>query len=116
MTFKSRVMRSLLSRHGGSFSRNDGKWYWSSADGTEKHLVTASWASRKLKEEPKPVAKAPSKKQLPPKKEVVKEVVVEPPKAVEEPVKVEEEPKPKTPIFKTPIFKQVKPEDANPTE
>jgi hypothetical protein len=113
MTFKSRVMRSLLSRHGGFFSRNDGKWYWSSTDGTERHLVTSSWASRKLKEEPKPVVvKTNSKKQLPPKKEVV---VEKPEVEKEKPVTVEE-PKPKTPIFKTPIFKQVNPEDVKPTE
>jgi hypothetical protein len=116
MTYKSKVMKGLLARHGGSFSKENGRWYWTSADGKEtKVLVTTAWASRKIKEEPAVVSK---KKQYPPKK--VEPVVTEEQPKVEETVEKQEEApvveKPKVPIFKTPIFKQVKPQDDQPTE
>ena len=49
---KSKLMNRLKEKLGGTYSKENGRWFWSKAK--EKHLVTTGWL---LKELAKPIEK-----------------------------------------------------------
>lgn len=86
---KSQLMTKYKTKFGGSFVKEDGRWFW--VKGKERHLVTTNWLLTELKKprktkfhknmevepEPAPVAE-------PAPEPVVEEVIEEPVEGVKD--------------------------------